>query len=337
MKTGKSQASGLRCPGLLMLLLILAANPGSVRPTLAANPKSVEQGRDVGDGQVRYDIPYDPKHVSAITFVSPTVQHPFFEIVVPMGDWTEGKSATVQKVRVNGVDSESFYLFVDGFSRVQSGWITQKSPTAKNVALVTRSIWHNGESVAIEVEVSAAGDGDTSRTIKKSYTARAPATGGGPEGWRRYQSVVLSEHAGLARDHEPVEFSLTVRAEDCADLERELRLYGWDSHSHRLTPLPVQTFNAREFGGTPPGTIPPARWRGSSWRRCPRTAPKCIFSYMTTPPPQRPSRQRLTWPSADRHSARRWRTSFTWSGLIPNAARSPRSISRGARKSLSLA
>ena len=45
-----------------------------------------------------------------------------------------------------------------------------------------------------------------------------------------------------------------MRAEDCSDLERELRLYAWDSHPQRLTPLPVQTFNARLFGGTPSGT-----------------------------------------------------------------------------------
>ena len=168
MQTDKSQAPGLRCRSLLALLLILAAGLGPVRPALASKAKSIEQGRDVGDGQVRYNIPYDPKHVSAITFVSPSVQHPFFEIVIPMGDWTEGKSATVQKVRINGVDSDSFYLFVDGFSHVQSGWITQKSPTAKNVVLVTRSLWHNGESVTIEAEVSATGAGDASRTIPVS-------------------------------------------------------------------------------------------------------------------------------------------------------------------------
>ena len=243
----------LRSAGLLVLLLILTA-PGYICPALADRATSIEQGRDVGDGQVHYDIPYDPKHVKAINFVSPTVRHPLYEIVVPMGDWTNGTSATLQKVRVNGVDSDSFYLFVDGFAHVQSGWITQKSSTARNVVLVTRSLWHNSEPVAIEVEIAAPDETDSSRTIRKSYTARAPAAGGGPEGWRRYQSVVLSEPAGLARDHEPVEFSLTVRAEDCADLERELRLYACDSHAHKLTPLPVQTFNARHFDGTPPGT-----------------------------------------------------------------------------------
>jgi hypothetical protein len=254
MNTDKHQAISSRCRSLLGLLLILTASTAPVCPALAVKAKSIEQGRDVGDGQVRYDTPYDPKHVKGITFVSPTVRHPFYEIVVPMGDWTEGKSATVQKVRVNEVDSDSFYLFVDGFSHVQSGWVTQKSPNAKNVVLVIRSLWHNRESVAIDVEISAPTDTDATRTVRKSYTDRAPTVGGGPEGWRRYQSVVLSEPAGLARDHEPVEFSLTVRAEDCANLERELRLYACDPRSRGLTPLPVQTFNARHFSGTPPDT-----------------------------------------------------------------------------------
>ena len=206
---------------------------------------------DVGDGQVLYDIPYDPKHISEITFIAPTVKHPYYEIVIPLGNWTEGESANVQKVRVNGVDSDSFYVFVDGFSHVQSGWITQKSKSATNVVLVTRSLWHNGESVAVELEISATG---ATNNIKKTFKATAPTTGGGPAGWRCYQSLALSERAGLARDHEPVEFSLTARAEDCADLERELRLFSVDAVSRQLAPVPVQTFNAKHFLGTPPGT-----------------------------------------------------------------------------------
>ena len=38
-----------------------------------AQPVSVEKGRDVGDGNVLYDTPYDPKNVSEVTFVAPTV------------------------------------------------------------------------------------------------------------------------------------------------------------------------------------------------------------------------------------------------------------------------
>ncbi|GEM_PF-1961029 len=236
---------------IIVLVFLFGASLFPVRTSPAAEAKSAEQGVDVGDGQVLYDIPYDPKHVSEITFVSPTVKHPFYEVVIPLGDWTEGESANVQKVRVNGVESDSFYVFVDGFSHVQSGWITQKSKSATNVVLVTRSLWHNGEAVAIEAEISATG---ATNNIKKTFKATAPATGGGPEGWQRYQSLVLSERAALTRDHEPVEFSLTARAEDCADLERELRLFSVDAASRQLAPVPVQTFNAKHFMGTPAGT-----------------------------------------------------------------------------------
>ena len=236
---------------ILVLIFLLGSSLAALRTASAAAAKSVEQGVDVGDGQVLYDIPYDPKQVKTITFLSPTVKHPLYEIVIPLGNWTEGESATVQKVRVNGVDSDSFYVFVDGFAHVQSGWITQKSKSATNVVVVTRSLWHNGESVEIEAEISAAG---ATNNLKKSFTAQAPVTGGGPEGWRRYQSLVLLERAGLTRASEPVEFSLTVRAEDCADLESELRLFSVDAASHQLAPVPVQTFNAQQFRGTPPGT-----------------------------------------------------------------------------------
>ena len=233
--------------------LVSAAFMGTLVAS-AAGPKSIERGFDVGDGQVRYDAPYNPKHIHQITFVSPSTRHPFYEIVIPLGNWTEGSSATIQKVRVNGVDSDSYYVFVDGFSHVQSGWITQKAGSASNVVLVTRSLWHDSESTSIDVEISASGEGGAARIIKKSFAAQAPASGGGPVGWRRYQSVVLSEPTGLARENEPVEFSLTVRAEDCADLERELRLFVVDAASHELIPVPVQTYNPKQFAGTPPGT-----------------------------------------------------------------------------------
>lgn len=229
---------------LSALLCALVAN--------AQLPVSVEAGRDVGDGQVLYPTPYDPKNVTEVTFVSPTVEHPFFEIVLPLGDWTEGVSASIAKIRVNGTESDSFYAFVDGFAHVQSGWITQEATEAKNVVLVTRSVWHNDEKTSIEVEISAKDAEGESKTVTRSFEAKAPKTGGAPDGFQRYQSVVLHEPAGLARNGEPVEFSITARAEDCEDLERELRLFASDGETY--SPVPIQTFNAKRFPGTPPGT-----------------------------------------------------------------------------------
>ncbi|MBX3180090.1 MAG: hypothetical protein KF886_22290 [Candidatus Hydrogenedentes bacterium] len=214
----------------------------------------VEVGRDVGDGQVLYDTPYDPKQVSEVTFVAPAVAHPYFEIVVPMGDWTEGKSATFKKVVVNGVDCESFYAFKDGFAHVQSGWLTRESARADNVVLVARSLWHNGADVTIDVTIDAVGADDKPVTVEKQYKAKAPMQGGGPDGWRRYQSVVLHERAGLDRVQEPVEFSITARAEHGGDLSRELRVHQWSAEDNAFSPAPFQTFNHGRFPGTPPGT-----------------------------------------------------------------------------------
>ncbi|GMV99512.1 MAG: hypothetical protein AMXMBFR84_06510 [Candidatus Hydrogenedentota bacterium] len=218
-----------------------------------AKPASVEVGRDVGDGNVLYNTPYDPKDVDEITFVAPTSEYPYYEIVVPLGDWTEGTSATVASVHVNRTASDSFYLFRDGFSHVQSGWITRDSATAKNVVLVTRSAWHSGEEVQIHVQITYTNEAG-SQTVLKTFAARAPETGGVTTGWKRYQSVVLHEEAGLARENEPVECTIAVRAEDCADLARELRIVRVDKESGALIPVPFQVFNPKEFEGTPTGT-----------------------------------------------------------------------------------
>ncbi|MCC6487368.1 MAG: hypothetical protein IT364_07695 [Candidatus Hydrogenedentes bacterium] len=234
---------------LLMALLIPSAWAVPVDV-----PLSVETGRDVGDGQVLYPAPYDPKAVADVQFVAPTVEYPYYEIVLPLGEWTEGTNATVSKVLVNGTDSDSFYVFVDGFSHVQSGWITHESATAPNVVLVTRSVWHNGEATAIDAEITTTGADGATKTVTKHFDVKAPDAGGAPAGWKRYQSLVLHEQAGLARVNEPVEFSITVRAEDCANLARELRLFAYAPVGGSPEPLSVQTFNAREFKGTPPGT-----------------------------------------------------------------------------------
>lgn len=232
----------------VVFALLLACVAGAQLPVL------VEAGRDVGDGQVLYPTPYDPKNVPEIAFVSPTPEHPFFEIAVPMGDWSEGASATVKRVSVNGTESDSFYVFVDGFAHVQSGWITQEATEAKNVVLVTRSVWHDGEDAAIEVEVSANDKDGKPTTVSRSYAAIAPAKGGAPAGFQRYQSLVLHETAGLARDGEPVEFSITVRKGDCENLERELRLFACEPDNGTYASLAIQTFNVKRFPGTPPGT-----------------------------------------------------------------------------------
>ncbi len=234
------------------LAVLLALTVTSAAWTQSA--VSVEKGHNVGDGQVRYDAPYDPKDVSGITFVAPTTSHPFYEIVIPMGDWSEGKAANFKKVVVNDVDCESYYVFVDGFAHVQSAWLTKESANAPNVVLVVRKLWHNDETVRIDVTLSATDAEGTGVTVDKSYTAKAPKQGGGPEGWQRYQSVVLEEKAGLAREKEPVEFSITARAEHCGDLAQELRVFVVDPIDQALAPLPFQTFNQGTFGGTPPGT-----------------------------------------------------------------------------------
>ena len=208
---------------------------------------SVEKGRYVGEGLVLDPLPYDPKSVGEMTFVSPAPDHPFYEVVAPLGDWDGGAGAAVTKVTVNGIAYPAFNLYIEGEAHYSSTWITRKSPTAKNVVIAVRVPWHNGEAIALEV-TCAGTDGE--KVLKAE--GQAPASGGAPEGWRRYQSVTLRETEGLAREAEPVEFSLAARAENCGDLAREIRLFSCENGI--LTPTDCQTFGAQEFLGTPPGT-----------------------------------------------------------------------------------
>ncbi len=217
-------------------------------------PVSVEKGRDVGEGMVLDDLPYDPKHIEEMVFVSPTPGHPFYEIVTPLGNWTEGPGANVEKVSVGGVVYPAVNVYVDGVSHFQSDWITQESATAKNAVVAVRAPWHDGEAVSVAVTIATKGEDGKPKSVVKTFEGTAPSNGGAPKGWRRYQSLVLHEQAGVDRVDEPVEFSLTARAEQCGDLSRELRLYALDPARKTLDAVNCQAFNAQEFPGTPPGT-----------------------------------------------------------------------------------
>ncbi|MBI2422737.1 MAG: hypothetical protein HYV27_07895 [Candidatus Hydrogenedentes bacterium] len=220
----------------------------------AGRPENIEKGRDVGDGQVRYDCPFDPAAVPEVTFVAPTAAYPFYEIAVPLGAVEGLTDATVTKAAFNGVACDSFYVFVDGFSHVQSGWITRKATKAENVLLVMRSLWHNGEKAAIEVTISGKDAAGAAQSAVRHVTATAPGTGGGPEGFRRYQTVVLEETAGVAREAEPFECSIAARKEDAADLATELRVFALNEDQNAPVAVPFQSFNAQRFDGTPAGT-----------------------------------------------------------------------------------
>lgn len=246
----RSVSHYLTIRALLTASLMLAA-----LPVFAQVPLDAEIGRDVGDGQVLYNAPYDPKAIKEVTFVAPIASHPYYEIVVPLGDWTEGKAAFFKKVMVNGLECESYYVFVDGVAHVQSSsWLTRESANAKNVVVVARMLWHNNEDVKVDFTLDAQDAEGKAIVVEKSYTGKAPAKGGGPMGWRRYQSVAVEEKAGLDRIKEPVEFSITARKEQCGDLAKELRVFVVDEIEQEPVAIPFQTFNQGVFPGTPPGT-----------------------------------------------------------------------------------
>jgi hypothetical protein len=251
-----------------------------MHPSRAAQVIDAEAGHDVGDGQVRYNTPYDPKNTREVTFVSPTPAHPYYEIAVPLGDLSEGTQTEVHAVRINGVASDSYYMFVDGFARAHDLTVTRNGTKARNVVVVTRSVWHDAQPTTIEIDLAAFDkDGKPVRRTQ-SVRATAPSIGGVPAGWRRYQSVLLQEKAGLDRKDEPVEFSLTERAEWASDLGRELRVFRIDPDRRSLEPVKAQTFNAQNYAGAPPGTSQPwqdAPGRGSNYITHPTKSVEGVF------------------------------------------------------------
>ncbi len=230
---------------VLSTLSCLLGLPGFAQ----SSPISIESGKDVGEASVLYDIPYDPKRVDQLTFVSPSVSHPFYEIVVPLGDWTEGPGASIKEVRVNDLPCESYYVFVDGLARLHGPQLTDRGAIARNVVVVARALWHNEEKIAVELGISG-----QSGTLTRSFEGIAPSRGGGPEGWHRYQSFTLHETGGIDRANEPVECSIVVPARHCQNLEREIRVFMLNPDDSRWIPLSFQTLNFQQFPGTPPGT-----------------------------------------------------------------------------------
>ena len=102
--------------------------------------------------------------------------------------------------------------------------------------MAVRAPWHDTQSVKVKMTIDAKGEDGEAKTVVKTFDGQSPARGGVPDGWRRYQSVVLRETVGVARASEPVEFTLAARAENCGDLARELRMYAFDparqTHRH---------------------------------------------------------------------------------------------------------
>jgi hypothetical protein len=222
---------------------------GASLVSAAAVVDRTPKGISVGRVLLPDTIPFDPKTLNTLVCFAPTAERPSYEIAIPIGDWKGGPGASVSGVTINGVRCYVCCVYCDGMSHLGTTWITKKAQEAKNVVVLAKALWHNNERIEVKVEIKHSENSET-RTI----VGRAPSKGGMPEGTVHYESFALVEEAGLERDCEPVEVSVSVYLEEVATpdeqggLASELRLFRINQ-AGCPEPVPIQIFDTGGVAG----------------------------------------------------------------------------------------
>ncbi len=68
-------------------------------------------------------------------------------------------------------------------------------------------------------------------------------------GWLHCRPLMLSETLGIAREHEPVDLSIALKANQIMDPGRELRVARWDAAQRRLYEVPSQVYSHTRHEG----------------------------------------------------------------------------------------
>ena len=145
-----------RTPPLLLILSLVACASGSTRD---GNIEDMEPefGYDVGDLNLRADLPFNPQEMPDHLFVSPTTGAPYWWVLIKLPDWTGGPGATVTGVTVNGRVHRDFYILVNGEVR-PTPWITKKAHGATKMGVVLKMMWSRLTPYEIAVEVTRSGE-----------------------------------------------------------------------------------------------------------------------------------------------------------------------------------
>ena len=232
---------------LLSLILPVLINTSLTSPATVID--RTPEGIFVGPVFLPDTIPFDPDTLDTLTCFAPTGSRPLYEIAIPIGDWQGGPNVGISQVTINGVKCNVYSLYAEGRARLfHEKWITNKSSNVKNVIILAKALWRNHEHIEAKIEIEGSQNSET-----RIITGRAPSQGGMPEGTVHYESFSLSEQAGLDRNCEPVEVSVSVYPDEVATpddkggLAHELRLFKI-TERHGPEPAPIQIF---ETGGVP--------------------------------------------------------------------------------------
>lgn len=197
-------------------------------------------------------IDFNPKNVKEVMFKAPTMEIPYYHIIVPVKDF-KGGNPRISGVKVNGEDPEFYYTFANGQLHVEN-WLAQKADEIKDIVLVLKYTWHNGRDYNINIELRAQkvfnpSGTDDNIVSATDYNVKSPSKGGAPDKWKYTVMLKLAEEFGMDRESEPVEIELCVSPEKVKDLEKEVRVMEYNPKTFDFNEIPSQTYNYQEFEG----------------------------------------------------------------------------------------
>jgi hypothetical protein len=237
---------------VILLIIVLTFQPGFCQFKYGKIVNKEPGDRFLNDLMLHGKLDFDPLNVKKVIFKAPTMEIPYYHIIVPVKDFN-GENPRFTKIKINGKDPEFYFTFVNGQMHVEN-WLAQKADEVKNIVLVFKYTWHNDVDYKIEVELRApkvfnpSGPEDyiISSTV---HEIKSPLKGGIPEGWKYAVMFKLAEEYGLDRFAEPVDIELAVSPGKVHDLRKEVRVMEYDPETYIFTEIPSQTYAHAGFEG----------------------------------------------------------------------------------------
>ncbi len=195
---------------------------------------------------------FNPLKVKEAIFKSPTFDHPYYHMIVPVKDFHGGKPL-VSKITVNGEDADIYCAFVDG-QLIFHNQLSQHATVVKNIVLVLKYTWHNKLKYKIQIELKAPKvfnpeSPDDYITQTTTHDVISPANSGAPGGWKYSLVYLLSEENGINRQFEPINLDLLVRTNRVSDITKEVRVMKYNLQNEVFEEIPFQTYNYQFYKG----------------------------------------------------------------------------------------
>jgi hypothetical protein len=192
--------------------------------------------------------------MSDVRFHAPTPGVPFYHFTAQLS-FDEETTVHVKELTINGDRQRNFYFVPRGETIDHSRpHIRRRLAIAEAVrsprpeasytepTFIGRVNWEPGQSYSVALTASLGErDADPVTLVTQARTALGTDVGYWNTEWAEYQSVVLTETAGLDRVNEPVEATIVYYADQITDPATEIRVvaFNHESGEHRVVPSQV--------------------------------------------------------------------------------------------------